>query len=90
MWWFMFFCSVHFIARHTSFLGKLKMIFVYECYVNPLFCKESWQEILVFEHSICIPEYNFYRSVECGLTDVSRFWYFSPVENALMVRLSIL
>jgi hypothetical protein len=50
------------------------MIFVYKCYINPLFCKEFGQKVLVHEQSICIPEHNFYPSVECGMLGVSRFW----------------
>jgi hypothetical protein len=54
-------------------LGKLNMIFVYECYVSPMFQKEFGQEVLIGEYSICIPEHDLYRSVDCSMTGVSEF-----------------
>jgi hypothetical protein len=39
-----------------------------------MFCTEWGQEIFVVEHSICIPKHTFYRSVERGMSGVSRVW----------------
>lgn len=48
------------------------MSFVDECYINPMFCKEFGQEMLVVEPSICIQEHKFYRPVKCGMSGVIR------------------
>jgi hypothetical protein len=82
--------SIYYIGLYAPFLGGLKMSFVYECFINPMFWKEFGQEILIFEHSICIPERNIYWSVGCGMSGKSRVWWFAPAEYALMVRVSIL
>jgi hypothetical protein len=57
-----------------SFFGRLKIGFVYERCINSVFYNEFGQKLLVVEHSICIPEHNFDRSVECGMLGVSLFW----------------
>jgi hypothetical protein len=57
--WPMSFCSMYCVDLHAPFVGRLKMSFVDECNINPMFCKEFGQEILVIEHSIFIPKLNF-------------------------------